>query len=442
MKKLIFTIGLLTTMSTSLFSQTILTVGQRPHSDIDNMPSNSIQDTIEIAQDPTQFTQQITPMSAAEQMDYDAKYNERYFQPWEISAMDLTEEEKLWQFSFAKRKMYRRYGQRISSKWFKNQIKNSNFANYDSIAQAGIVIRHANLKLYPTDKEFFYHLSRTGEGFPFDYNQNSSIYINTPIFVSHFSKDKAWVYVKTSFAFGWIKVDDMALVSPAFKEQFQNGQYGVTTTDNLHLITDNNPSLLVKLGSIFPIEDDHYLLAKRDEKGYAYIEKFSPTEVNLIAKKPIKFNKFNIAFIGKQLVGEPYGWGGKLQTRDCSALTRDFFAPFGIYLPRNSTQQAKESAGDYISLAGLSQKEKEVAIMTYGQPCKSLLFVPGHIMLYLGKKDNEPIIMHNYWGVRLKNGEKHILGRSVITTTKPGDERSDIKKKSMLINTFQGLVNF
>jgi hypothetical protein len=50
--------------------------------------------------------------------------------------------------------------------------------------------------------------------------------------------------------------------------------------------------------------------------------------------------------------------------------------------------------------------------------------------------------MHNYWGVRLKNGRKHIIGRSVITTTEPGKEMKDIKESSKLINTFQGLVNF
>jgi hypothetical protein len=50
--------------------------------------------------------------------------------------------------------------------------------------------------------------------------------------------------------------------------------------------------------------------------------------------------------------------------------------------------------------------------------------------------------MHNYWGVRLKNGKKYILGRSVITTTKPGEERNDVRERSMLINTFKGLINF
>ena len=38
----------------------------------------------------------------------------------------------------------------------------------------------------------FYDPTQLGEGFPFDYNQNSAIKINTPIMVSHLSKDRAW----------------------------------------------------------------------------------------------------------------------------------------------------------------------------------------------------------------------------------------------------------
>ena len=436
---------IITAVSSSIYAQSILMVGQREKSDIDYMPSNQVKDTVEIKQDDlTPFSKQAEYMSAEEQLDYDARYNEKYFSPWELTDMGLTDGEKSWQFMFSKRRMYRRYGERVSKKWFKNQIENSNFDDYETLSQAGITVKHTNLKLYPTDEEFYYNSNRAGEGFPFDYNQNSSVHINTPIFISHFSKDKEWVYVKTAFAFGWMKIEDMAFVTSSFKEKFQLDEYAITTTDNLYILDDKDNKILVKLGSIFPMleESKEYLLAKRDEKGYAYIEKFKPTKINLIAKKPIKFNQFNISFIGKQLVGEPYGWGGKLETRDCSALTRDFFAPFGVYLPRNSTQQAKESDGEYMSLKGLSKEEKEMAILTYGKPCRSLLFVPGHIMLYLGERKNEPVIMHNYWGVRLKNGKKHVLGRSVITTTKPGKERSDIKESSMLINTLKGLVNF
>jgi len=443
MKKFIFTISIIITFSTSLYSTTILNIGQREPSDIDNMPSNDVQDTTDIPQDPTPFAEQSEYMTPEEQLDYDAKYNEKFFAPWNLSTMDLDEGEKTWQFMFAKRKMYHRYGDRIPKSWFKKQIKNSNFDKYNSIDRPAIIIKHADIKLYPTDKEFYYNTTRAGEGFPFDYNQNSAVYVNTPIFVSHYSLDKQWVYIEAPFAFGWVKVENIAWVTPSFIEKFQMGATAVATTDNLDLSTEQGESIsLIKLGTIFPMNPTTraYYTARKDEKGYAYLDKLEPKAVNIIARKPIKFNHFNISYIGKQLVGEPYGWGGKLKTRDCSTLTRDFFAPFGIYLPRNSKQQAQ--SGEYISLKGLSAEEKTSAILAYGKPCRSLLVVPGHVTIYLGQKGGEPIIMHDYWGVRLKNGEKHILGRSIITTTKVGKEMPDTKEKSMLINTINGLVSF
>ncbi|MCK4441866.1 MAG: SH3 domain-containing protein [Sulfurovaceae bacterium] len=439
MKKFIFIISLIT----SLYSTTILNIGQREPSDIDNMPSNDVKDTIDIPQDPTPFAQQAEYMTPEEQLDYDTKYNEKFFAPWNLTRMNLDEGEKTWQFMFAKRKMYNRYGNRISKSWFKKQIKNSNFKKYNSIDRPAIIIKHSDIKLYPTNREFYYNVNKAGEGFPFDYNQNSSIYVNTPIFVSHYSLDKQWVYIRASFAFGWVKVKNIAWVTSSFKDKFQMGATAVTTTDNLNLSTQSGKHIsLIKLGTIFPMnpETRKYYTARKNKKGYAYLDKLKPKTINIIARKPIKFNHFNIAYIGKQLVGEPYGWGGKLKTRDCSTLTRDFFAPFGIYLPRNSQQQAK--SGQYISLKGLSAKEKESAILSYGKPCRSILVLPGHVTIYLGQKNGEPIIMHDYWGARLKNGRKHILGRSVITTTKVGKERADIKKKSMLINSISGLVSF
>lgn len=443
MKFLIMSISLFLTLPTSLYPNTILTLGQRSVSEIDNMPANQIKDTTHIKQDPTPFTQHITTMSNEEQLEYDRQYNEKFFSPWTLGYVDLTQGERTWQFKYAKEKTYRKDGSKIPKSWYKYQIENSNFQMSNSVSQAGITLRHTNLRLYPSNRGIYYDPTRTGEGFPFDYNQNSSIHINTPIVVSHYSLDKKWVYAQTSFASGWIESKDIALVNHEFQQKFQNNDYAITVKDNLQLLDDSGYISLVKMGSIFPIDPTtkKYLIAKKDEKGYAYLSKVTVNDVDIIAHKPIKFNPYNIAYISKQLVGEPYGWGGKLETRDCSTLTRDFFAPFGIYLRRNSRQQAHDG-NEFISLKGLDASSKRQTILDNAKPFRSMLFVPGHIMLYLGEKEGEPIILHNYWGVRLKDGSKCIMGRAIITTTKPGAERPDVRKQSILINTLTGIVNF
>jgi hypothetical protein len=443
MKRFILSIGLVTTLSSTLLAQTLLSLGERSRSDIDYMPANEIRDTLQIKQDTTPFTQNVGSMTGSEQLDYDRRYNEKFFSPWMQSNVELSHNEKTWQFKYAKQTTYRKDGGRISNTWYRTQITNSNFGMADTLNTPAITTKHTNLRLFPSMRGIYYDPRKTGEGFPFDYSQNSSIHMNTPLMVSHYSKDKQWVYGQTAFASGWIKVSDMAFVTAEFQTQFQNGNYAVTVKDNLNLQNDNGYISLVKMGTIFPIDPvtKEYLMPKKTSNGYAEISKITVNDIDIIARKPIKFNAYNIAYISKQLIGEPYGWGGKEKCRDCSALTRDFFAPFGIYLPRNSRQQAKSGA-EFISIKGLSAANKKATILSNAKPFRSLLFVPGHITLYLGEQRGEPIILHNYWGVRLKDGSKKVMGRAIVTTTQPGAELSNVKKKSMLINTLTGIVNF
>jgi len=443
MKHFILSIGLVATLSPVLLAETLLSLGERSPSDIDYMPANEIRDTTEIKQDTTPFTKNIIGMSNEEQLEYDRIYNEKFFAPWQQSSVELSRGEKTWQFKYAKEKTYRRNGSRIPKSWFQTQIRNSNFDMSDTLNVPAITLKHTNLRLYPSERGIYYDPNRTGEGFPFDYSQNSSVHTNTPIMLSHYSLDQQWVYAQTSFAAGWIKVQDIAYVNPTFQANFQNGEYAITVKDNLQLVDDSGYLSIVKMGTLFPIDPKtkKYIMAKKDAKGFAKLEKITVNDIDIIAHKPIKFNQFNLAYISKQLVGEPYGWGGKEKCRDCSALTRDFFAPFGIYLPRNSSQQAKEGA-EFISIKGLDMSTKKETILSYAKPFRSLLFVPGHITLYLGEKQGEPIILHNYWGVRLKDGTKKVMGRAIITTTKPGAELANVKKQSMLINTLTGIVNF
>jgi len=429
-------------LTASLFSEAVLDTGYRYKSALDAMPKKSVRDIKNIKQDPSCFSTQIKPMSKREQKHYDNAYNKKFFKPWFRKKMGLSWKQRNWQFVFAKQRIYTRYGKRLSKKWFKYQIKNSNFKHYQSVLKPAISLRHTDLKIYPTKQDFYYNPKRTGEGFPFDYNQNSSININTPLFVSHYSKDKKWVYIRCSYAYGWLAVSDIAFVDYKFKKKFMNNNYAVSIRDNL-FIKDKKFKTIVKLGTIFPIDhkSKKYIIASKNNKGYADIKLLRTVKKWIVAKKPIAFTPSNVALISKQLVGEPYGWGGKLQARDCSSLTKDFFAPFGIFLRRNSKQQSHDGKR-VTKIRWLSSKKKKAMILKKAKPFRSLLYVGGHVTLYLGEKKGEPIIMHNYWGARLNNRKKRVFGRAIISTTEIGKERKDIRKQAMLLNTFSKIINF
>ncbi len=437
------TLGLiLLSLSLPIFAEALLTTGYRPKSLLDKMPSKNVADTRTIKQNSTLFSSQVKTMSRWEQKRYDKTYNKKFFKPWFQKKMNLSWRQKKWQFFFARQRIYQRYGTRISRKWFKYQTRNSNFKAYQSILKSAITIRHSDIKIYPTKQDFYYNPKRTGEGFPFDYNQNSSININTPLIVSHYSKDKKWVYIRSTYAYGWLPVSDVAFVSKYFKKEFMNNNYAVTLRDNL-FIRNRSFKSIVKLGTIFPIDakTKKYIMATKTKSGYAKITLLKAQKKWIIAKKPIAFTPHNVAMISNQLIGEPYGWGGKMMARDCSSMTRDFFAPFGIFLRRNSREQRYDGK-KVISLRWMSSKKKKRVILKKAKPFRSLLYVGGHITLYVGQRKGEPIILHNYWGARLNNQKKRIFGRAILTTTQIGKERKDIKKKAMLLNTFSHIINF
>jgi len=418
--------------------------GKRSPSAIDRLPFHSVADMKHIPQRTSYYAKQLTPLPRAQQLRYDRAYNRRYFAPWSKKGMDEPQKDLTWQIRFVqKRKIYDGRKRQISEKAWQWWIRNSNLENMDTVRGRAISVRHTNLRAFPTDTPAYKDPWKTTEGFPFDYNQNSELHLNVPLYISHYSLDRKWAFVHAGHAFGWVKFSDIALVSPGFVKRFKTGHYAISTKDNLYLYKDGKRITILKLGTLFPLSRNNKLLslATRDSKGRAVLKRVKKPSDALVAPKPVAFTPGNVAYITQQFRNEPYGWGGKLYTRDCSATTRDFFGCFGIYLDRNSAKQAK--AGKSISIKEIKDKSlKKETILKYAKPFRSLLYVPGHIGLYLGEYKGEPVILHTYWGIRLSNWDKYTLARTIITTTEPGKEHPQIREKSKLINTLQKIINF
>ncbi len=413
----------------------------RKQSKIDSMPKAIIKDMQTIPQNLSAFATQIKPFQTSEQKRLDREYNERYFAPWSISDINISVEDFGWETRFVRKKpIYTIRANIIPPSTYEDWITNAQMELFNTQNIKAITIKRTDLKSLPTKESFYRDPRQTGEGFPFDYNQNSAYPPNMPLLISHFSKDGKWAFVNGAYAFGWLRIEDLAIVDNKFIEQFQNGHYAITVQDNLRLYENNKPISLVKLGTIFPYDSDGYFFATKDNSNMAKLNKAKPTYKGIIASKPIAFTPNNVARIASAFINEPYGWGENFEARDCSALTRDFFAPFGIFLNRNSSDQAKD--GTQISIYGLNREEKKAKILQNAIPFRSMLFVPGHITLYIGQFQGEPIVMHSYWGIRQQDFTKLITGRTIITTTEPGKELPFIRRESQLIETLQSIVSF
>lgn len=401
---------------------------------------DAIRDVRELRQDHASYFTDSSkveePLTAASQARMDEDYNIIHFSVWHQDNPFHALPERVQQ-DFRRSAAKPGYGEnkkRHTSSWLKKLQHNASLKSYPNARFRGITIRNTDLRVLPTSGPDFSSPEGDSSSWPFDNLQRSSVPVNTPIFVCHLSADKSWALVETSFTYGWIPAEDFASADNEFVRTWERGRYAVIIRDQTSVLDENGRFLArASVGHIFPLMEGladkmQLLVAVADKNRQAVIRR-GFVEVEAASEKPLRFNIVNAAKIANEMIGEPYGWGGLYGNRDCSSMTRDFFAVFGIWLPRHSEDQVKE-AGTFIDLRGLSPEQKEKVILEKGIPYLSLLWRKGHVMLYIGKKNGRALIFHNIWGIRTKDLQgregRKIIGQAVITTLQPGQELMDM----------------
>ncbi|BBG66547.1 putative lipoprotein [Hydrogenimonas sp.] len=376
------------------------------------------------------------PLGEKEKSRLYADFLQKRYTPWLLNEVNATAETASWAVRhYGKKELYGENRLPLQKERWRRWIENADYSSLNSLKRRAVTVYPCSLRLFPTDRPIFYDPSLDGEGYPFDYNQNSAVKAFTPLIVSHMSRDGGWAFVQTPFALGWLKMRDIAFVT-----QEQTGRVMkmpmVTVLKEGAPIYDGKQNFLfyAKTATIFPLlgeEDGFYriLVPKKRERSLKLEESLLP--ISWAVRMPVSMSASNIGSIAKRLLGEPYGWGGVAMDRDCSAMTRDFFAPFGIWLPRNSKKQAE--VGEVTELKGLPEKEKERLIIEKGVPFRTLLHLPGHIMLYVGSVGEKVYVMHNIWGVKMREDRRYIIGRAVISTLYLGKDLPDVDPEALLI---------
>ncbi|MBO4316750.1 MAG: SH3 domain-containing protein [Mailhella sp.] len=302
----------------------------------------------------------------------------------------------------------------------------SDWDSFDPAAvRHAVTVRPCSLRAAPTDRPRFEHASLPGKGYPFDLFQQALLPTGFPIAVFHASRDGMWLYAESPLACGWVRSDAVAFAGSSLRELWQKSRLAVCVKDNTALRAEAGfASTIAHIGAMLPVDDKGNLLFPvRTADGFAAMRscKGMPSGFTLF---PLAATPNNIAVIGNELIGEAYGWGGFAEDRDCSGMMRDLFAVFGVWLPKYSGGQ--KNAGRVVSLADLSAAKKKETIVSDGIPFRTLIYMPGHIGLYVGSRNGEPLLFHNAWGLATKDKGRILIGRAVITSLEPGKEYKDL----------------
>ncbi len=224
----------------------------------------------------------------------------------------------------------------------------------------------------------------------FDRNQCSSVHVGELVRVHRISADGLWRYVHAGHTVGWLRGEVLTPPLPAWRARHfahRSDHDRLVILDDWVMLSTGHQA---RMGTSFP------LLGRTDDGSYHVL---APTNHGLadafieasadVHEGPLPLTRRNVLARVAPRLGETYGWGGMGRGRDCSRLLLDTLALFDVRLGRHSGVQAS-SGGQVINVAGLDERAKLAAIRAAGRRGVVLLYMPGHIMLYLGEFDGKP----------------------------------------------------
>lgn len=358
------------------------------------------------------------------------KYYIEYFKPWDN------------EYNFSKDKISGLFDKELSyfsesyikypDSFYEDLKSNANLDAVSSVMQKAILINNTTHRIYPTLSYLFNHPNEPGEGYPFDNAQDDFLRIGEPILVSHYTKDREFVYALTSSgSSAFIPAKDISFVTEGFIEEFKKKLVIITEDRQGFLDEKNNYPQDVFIGMTLPFDSEGcVLIPYRDMNNSTALKKLY-LEKNSYIDKPYYFNKKNVSSLVDKLVNKNYTWGGALPHRDCAKILKDYFACFGVHIVLLSKDQAKQ--GSVVDISKNTSSEKIDSILNGAIPYQSTVFRPGHIVLYLGKYKGEPIVLQALWGLKLydNNDLEHrlVIGKSIISSLNPGKELKGFKDR-------------
>ncbi len=226
----------------------------------------------------------------------------------------------------------------------------------------------------------------------FDRNRCSEVHAGELIRVLASSTD-GWRFVDAGYADGWIRSEELTPPLSAGEAQtwLEPQDVAVILDDNVRA----SAGPVLRMGVRLPVVETNHdgldpgswsatvLVPTRDGLVQAHLD--VNERVHLGDLPLSRESALNVAF---RRLGDPYGWGGYLGGRDCSRLLLDVFATMGVRLGRNSAVQGRQGT-ETIALTDLGDDAKLQRIHEAASRGIVLLWMKGHIMLYLGQHTDE-----------------------------------------------------
>ncbi|AIF46782.1 SH3 domain-containing protein [Dyella japonica] len=287
-------------------------------------------------------------------------------------------------------------------------------------ARYGMVVQRAALRTFPTDTRVFTSTDDTD----IDRFQESAEFPGTPVLIAHASRDGRWLFVVSPRYAAWTHRENVAEGAAAEVLSYAGRRpHRVITGGTVRSVfTPEQPAvsqLQLDMGIALPVLSD--LPADQPVNGQSpytsYVVDlpirqadgklaFSPALIQRIADTQddyLPLTEANILRQAFKFLGERYGWGHDYDGRDCSGFVSDVYRSLGVEMPRNTSKQATSPGFTH---QAFSDKDSHDARMQAAMALNvgDLVYIPGHVMMVVGKLNGAPYVIHDTSGIAYRDG--------------------------------------
>lgn len=244
----------------------------------------------------------------------------------------------------------------------------------------------------------------------FDYQYLVSIRVNEPVVITSKSKDGNYYLAKSICCSGWIPADSVAICKDKnewisawdIKNEDALIVWGDKVFTETSIVGAQTSDLMLTMGTVLELAKDVnpndlidnraaynnfvvWIPVRNDDGTYS-------KKLTLISEHKkvyagfLPLTKANISKVVFSALGNTYGWGGSLNSDDCSGYMRNVYKCFGMELARNTTWQSSMPMAK-VDMQYMAKEEKIKFFDTL--PFGTILYFSGHEMMYLGSQNGK-----------------------------------------------------
>ena len=286
-------------------------------------------------------------------------------------------------------------------------------------ARYGLAVHRVSLRTFPTRLRAF-----PGKGLQdFEAFQESTLFPGDPVVIVHTSLDGEWYFVVSPRYAAWV---ERSAIAEGSRDEVlayaQKAPYRVITAGKVRTVyTPEAPEiseLQLDMGLRIPLAQlppDQPVngqgpytswtleLPVREPDGSL---RFQPALLQRTVDSSPQYLPLTQANLIRQafkFLGERYGWGHLYNGRDCSGFVSDVYRSMGVQLPRNTGDQATSPVLHYRAFTAKDDHDTRMKAIADAQT-GDLIYIPGHVMMFLGRVNGQPYVIHDVGGLVFRDG--------------------------------------